>query len=375
MIYYLRSLLTGLAYLLGYGWFFPSGKYTREQTLLNLLQVSLHDTQNGIAILHHYAQRFHRTRRHAIEEIALLKANGVQWDDLMFSPAASKLFSQDTRRIIIIAAQNNTLDSALIWRADQLKKQAENPLMQAWEMFKLYYIGFICIATGLFIFIMPKNKEVFEYFDLTPKMRCFEIYQTWGSFVFEYFWWLLFLPLLLLIWTQLQRFVLWLLSFFQRKSKFPQWSWKIFNTTQRVLLLKLIADAIENHRVLPPLVAQWADSEPIRKTHKQLIRICEEIASGKPLSHVLDHEHVISHQEAILVDSALKIENAPWALRYIADQYVLRDEFRKQRRIQFASLCMYLVMIIIAGLTAAAYLPSIFNMISDLSLPKMNHVQ
>lgn len=178
-----------------------------------------------------------------------------------------------------------------------------------------YFSSLTLMGSGVFTFVMikivPTYIKIFDDFD--AELPALTLALISATHWFVYFGWLILLLLLLGMACygvlRLVGIVGWL----------PPPLAVVSRRLESAVVLRSLAAAAETKQSLLPALSALAEHYPVSSVRHLLRRALNELTQGRPWQQAFLSQGLLRRADAVLLNSAERVGNLPWALREVAD--------------------------------------------------------
>jgi protein transport protein HofC len=273
------------------------------------------------------------------------------------------LFPRDAETLIRVGSETGMLPSALR-EASTLRAGTRRP----WGDLALriaYLVWVIIVLEGIvsFIsyFILPKFEAIFADFGMSlPSITIITIEAT--HFLIK-FW-----PVLVLI--VLAQAGLLLLATVSSLGLLP-WDLplvnRLFRSRHSALICRCLARVVEGNRPITQGLATLARIYPVSPIRARLRCAADDVTRGEHWCEAMARHGLIGPADAVLLESAQRLGNLPWALRVSAENIERRLTFRLQLVVQWLLPLLVLAIGAVVFVVAVSYFAPVVSLIQRLT--------
>ena len=264
----------------------------------------------------------------------------------------SGLFPRDVRVLLRVGGGSKVMSGALRESASA-RAWARRPWFGlAFRIFYLSWVIFVLELVVCFIsyFIMPKFEAIFSDFGIplpSITIACIEV----THFFVRYFF--LILPIVIL------QVVLMMLASLSVLGVLP-WDLpvidRIFKRRHSALVLRCLSLVVEEDRPMAQGLATLAHNYPAYWFRRRLQQVAQDVDRGEDWCAALARRGLIRPAEAVLLESARRVGNLPWALREAAETSERRLAYQFQLLAQWVLPLVVLAIGAMVFFVAVAYL-------------------
>lgn len=231
----------------------------------------------------------------------------------------------------------------------------------------LLAIGTVAFSIVSFImyYIIPKFKKIFSDFGTElPDLTMWIIDASDFLVTYFYLFGLIGAAISLGLWNVFRQICRsgWLCQLLPPLASFQR-------HVQTPAILRDLSVVIEADRPLLPALQTMADWHPARQIQDRLSRVCSDVEAGVDCWHSLQAHGMLRPKEAVLLESAQRAGNLPWALNETATHI----EGKLVHRFQLLMECTHPVLPLLLGLFVGTFVVGMFlplvHLISELSNP------
>jgi protein transport protein HofC len=261
------------------------------------------------------------------------------------------LFPRDVAVLIRVGGESGVLAGALREAAAARSTSRRPWVALAIRIAYLLWVMIVLQGVISFIsyFILPKFEAIFADFGIPlPSITvvCIEITHIFIKYFF------LTIPLFLL------QLVLLMLASVSVLGVLP-WDLplidRLFIRRHSATILRCIARVVEGNRPLAQGFATLARSYPAPWIRKRLEEVARDVESGDDWCEALARSRLIRPAEAVLLESARRVGNLPWALREAAETSERRLAYRYQVLAQWLLPLLLLAIAAVVFFVAVSY--------------------
>jgi protein transport protein HofC len=335
-------------------------KTTQQDALLWVMSIAADRQMPLDPALAAFAEQCGGRYRRKVNALAEYLAMGSSLPDAL--ERVPGVLPRDAELLARVGWETGTLPSALREAA-----AARTTLRPSWGAISsriayFFWVLYIIqtITSFIMYFIIPKFEAIFKDFGLP--LPSVTIYLISASHLFFMGVWLV--PLIGL--AELALLIYLPLTFFGWENYHVPFIDRLFIRRHTTLLLRCLSWVVEGGKPLTWGVELLARYYPTRWVRRRLDHVAEDLAHGHEWTVALARQNLVRNADVVLLESAVRVGNLPWALRETAESGERRLAYRLQMVVNTLFPVVIIALGMLVGLIAVAFFVPLVSLIERL---------